>query len=332
MDVNAPRNRAPRAAKKVFAAESPVKQPTAPQPSHNQFGYHGMSYQAPTLNPLASFGRKYFADHEDEFKMTMGDIGSKKRGFSIFQDAPEASPERTQSVQTESPLEEPRHVNALGRSEMTSANDAHRFEFGIPMLAPYPSRSPAHLVSPTPVAKPSMRLYGKENGQPELQSQIQLRRTTTSMSAHIYPSQVMHDPMFSNPLYNPYHHSAFAGSFTMGLQPRFQAPRTPQGCSSSFQGAFKPTNASARSPIKSSYGFGQPNTTNSSRPGSSQGSGVGHGNDLRLFNGNISRPNPSYAPGAGHGNGVKNTYTGNSSRPSSSHSAGVDNGKSMFDM
>jgi len=54
---------------------------------------------APALNPLAAgFGRRFApsAEENEEFRMTVEDMG-KKRGFSIFQDAPAISPARTEA-------------------------------------------------------------------------------------------------------------------------------------------------------------------------------------------------------------------------------------------
>jgi hypothetical protein len=62
----------------------------------------------PTLNPLAAgLGLRFTptVEEEEEFRLTV-DMG-KKRAFSIFQDAPEVSPART-----ETPLEEHRYVQS----------------------------------------------------------------------------------------------------------------------------------------------------------------------------------------------------------------------------
>jgi hypothetical protein len=64
---------------------------------------------APSLNPLAAgFGRRYVptAAEDEEFRLTVEDMG-KKRAFSIFQDAPEVSPART-----ETSLEDHRYVSS----------------------------------------------------------------------------------------------------------------------------------------------------------------------------------------------------------------------------
>jgi len=57
------------------------------------------------LVPLSVAGR--YSEKDDEFILTTGD-GGKKRAFSIFHDAPEMSPGRT-----ESPLEERRYANIM---------------------------------------------------------------------------------------------------------------------------------------------------------------------------------------------------------------------------
>jgi hypothetical protein len=52
----------------------------------------------PNLNPLsAGFGRRFIptAEEDEEFRLTVEDTG-KKPTFSIFQDAPEISPARTE--------------------------------------------------------------------------------------------------------------------------------------------------------------------------------------------------------------------------------------------
>lgn len=102
--MNAPRIRASRS-RKTPVVEGYYKEDSPPEMRRLQ--YDGLPYKpTPTLNPLANFGRR-FSDDDDEFTMTMGDMGHeggvKKRSFNIFQDAPEVSP-----VRTESPLEEPR--------------------------------------------------------------------------------------------------------------------------------------------------------------------------------------------------------------------------------
>lgn len=62
---------------------------------------------APSFNQMnAGFGRRFVAttEEDEEFRLTVEDMG-KKRNFSIFQDAAQASPART-----ETPLEDDRYV------------------------------------------------------------------------------------------------------------------------------------------------------------------------------------------------------------------------------
>lgn len=106
LSTNAPRNtRASRAKKAITTAASPQKrQMTSMQAPPNPFVGN-----APVLNPLANFDRRYIpsVEEDDEFRLTVGDM-TKKRGFSIFQDIPEhpeASPGRT-----ETPLEDHRYI------------------------------------------------------------------------------------------------------------------------------------------------------------------------------------------------------------------------------
>ena len=105
VSANAPRMRAPRG-KKATAGRSPQKRQKpsmlAPPPVFFK--------PAPTLNPLTvGFGRRFVptAEEDEEFRLTVEDIG-KKKGFSVFQDAPEVSPART-----ETPLEEHRYVRMI---------------------------------------------------------------------------------------------------------------------------------------------------------------------------------------------------------------------------
>lgn len=99
--MNAPRQRAPRG--KKAAAGSPRK-----QRHHPMLGPPPVFFQpAPSLNSTsAGLGRRYVptTDEDEEFRLTVEDLG-KKRNFSIFQDATQASPART-----ETPLEDDRYV------------------------------------------------------------------------------------------------------------------------------------------------------------------------------------------------------------------------------
>lgn len=121
-DVNRARTRAPRlrptraSAKKINYDEDDYdglyKRPSAPPPNRSQHSHQGYGYNMPPLpNPLvgAGFGRRPATDDDEEFRLTMGDIASKKRSFGIFQDTSHVPPE-TSPARTESPLEEPRYA------------------------------------------------------------------------------------------------------------------------------------------------------------------------------------------------------------------------------
>lgn len=96
VSVNAPRLRAPRARK---FARSPVKRsmPTRGQPKRER------TYtRSPAMKHMSAFGsNRYESDKEEEMRMTAGEA-NKKKTFGVFKDAPEISPNGT-----ESPLEEP---------------------------------------------------------------------------------------------------------------------------------------------------------------------------------------------------------------------------------
>ena len=99
--MNAPRQRAPRG--KKAAAGSPRKQQRHPKLLPPPVFFQ----PAPSLNKMsAGFGRQYVptTEEDEEFRLTVEDMG-KKRNFSIFQDATQASPART-----ETPLEENPYV------------------------------------------------------------------------------------------------------------------------------------------------------------------------------------------------------------------------------
>ncbi|KAJ5032357.1 uncharacterized protein L3040_008962 [Drepanopeziza brunnea f. sp. 'multigermtubi'] len=226
MSVNAPRIRAPRAAKN--ANRSPQKRPMPTTQSRpNVF-----LQPAPVLNPLA-YDRRYmprgepFAptlDEEEEFRSTVAELnGSKKRGFNIFNDGfPEISPGRT-----ETPLED------------------HRFDFPSSHgLTSYHSNSmtSAHgLASPTPVSKPtSHRAQGKENGQLEMSSHHHNRRALSD--SQLYPTHVFYDSA-SNPLFNQTHtrFSGFgANNFHsyVGSYSGYGEQRSPGGFGSQFLGDY----------------------------------------------------------------------------------------------
>jgi hypothetical protein len=92
-------------------------------------------------------------------------------------------------------------------------------------------------ISPTPLVKPAAtRGFSKENEQAEFQG----RRTLSAPAAHVFPSQVFHDPTF-NPLYNHAH----ARSFVYGEQyPNYgqsiYGQKQGSGQPSSLQGNLNP--------------------------------------------------------------------------------------------
>jgi len=273
VSVNVPRIRAPRA-KKGFSAASPQKRPSAPLQNRGQA--NGLYDPPPILNPLAAFGRRFApsTDEEEEFRMTVADMG-KKRHFSIFQDAPEISPGRT-----ESPLPDARYVTNLGLFYFVV--DSFRFDF-TPSMDSSSTTRPTNHISPTPVAKPGMRIFGKENGQPEMiSSQVQIRQTVST-------SQVFAPPLYDypnfNPLYNPYGHGRPAnyGGYSgyAGLQPGFQG--SPSGPASTFHGTFRPLNASPNmqglgsGSAQQSYATRHSNAHNGSSSGTNNGTGNSSG-------------------------------------------------------
>ncbi|KAH8770320.1 hypothetical protein BGZ57DRAFT_985798 [Hyaloscypha finlandica] len=217
VSVNAPRLRAPRG-KKTAAVQSSQKQQL-----HSMLAPPPVFFKpAPTPNPLAAgFGRRFVptAEEDEEFRLTVEDMG-KKRGFSIFQDAAEVSPTRT-----EASLED------------------HRFDLpnathGLPMYPDELQNSSRFPVSPTPVPKPlSYRPHGKENGKPELPHQQQARRAPSAPSAppHGFTPQMFLDPSSVNPLYN----HAYARSFGGFSQHTFTMTNVPM-YGTGFQGDFKP--------------------------------------------------------------------------------------------
>jgi hypothetical protein len=78
--------------------------------------------------------------------------------------------------------------------------------------------------SPTPMVKPALFGFGKENGQMDMHNHHQ-RRTMSESS--VYPSQVFYDTPY-NPLYN----HAYARSLTYSTQYIFNESKSP--------GAFDP--------------------------------------------------------------------------------------------
>lgn len=91
-------------------------------------------------------------------------------------------------------------------------------------------------ISPTPVVKSSLDIYGKENSKPEFHPGLRPQRPTPSSSSLVLPSQVLHDAT-SNPLYN----EALARSFGCGdYNSGFAKSTRRSRYSSTFNGDFRP--------------------------------------------------------------------------------------------
>jgi hypothetical protein len=165
----------------------------------------------PTLNPLA-FGSRFTPSNEEdeEFRLTLGDIGRKKRSFGIFRDAPEISPGRT-----ESPLED------------------HPFDFSDNTANGFPDTTLEN-ISPTPVVKPTaMRMLDKENNQ----TNTHMRRNMTA--SHGMPSSMFYDSgSMYNPLYSHHPRSfTYTGEHT-GMAQMEQESKPLAGFASTFHGNF----------------------------------------------------------------------------------------------
>ncbi|KAF7896629.1 uncharacterized protein EAF01_009032 [Botrytis porri] len=175
VSVNVPRLRAGRPPRN--SARSPEKRQVSTR-KRQPAGQLALQ-STPTLNPLA-FGARFTPTNEEdeEFRLAMEEMGAKKRTFSVFQDAPEISPGRT-----ESPLED------------------HSFDFADGASTSFTNVNIGSQISPTPVVKPTaLRMFSKDNGQ----SDVQVRRTV-STPHHGFPAQMFFDnSSMYNPLYN--HH------------------------------------------------------------------------------------------------------------------------------
>jgi len=87
-----------------------------------------------------------------------------------------------------------------------------------------------------------MRVFGKENGQPEMPAQYQPRRNMPAPS-HVRPSQLFYDPTF-NPVYAP----AYAHSFGYLEQHTFNENKPFSGFPSAFSGDFRQFSSNERTP------------------------------------------------------------------------------------
>ncbi|KAG4428738.1 hypothetical protein IFR05_015779 [Cadophora sp. M221] len=234
LSTNAPRMRGTRRKKAMATAVSPQKRQmnSMQAPPNHYIG------NAPALNPLVAFDRRYIpsAEEDEEFRLTVGDM-TKKRGFSIFQDIPEVSPGRT-----ETPLED------------------HRFEFfgshGLPTYQNNSMNSNHTLASPTPVPRPtSYRTSGKENGQPEMQTYHPNRRALSD--SQVYPPHAYHEGA-SNPLFN----HGYTRSYGYGGGPYGYAgygdSRSPNSFGSNFLNDYnKQPNPMASMGQQQGHGIGQ---------------------------------------------------------------------------
>lgn len=166
----------------------------------------------PTLNPLA-FGSRFTPsnEEEEEFRITLGDIGRKKRSFGVFQDAPEVSPGRT-----ESPLED--HPFDFSDNTTNGFTDARLDN-----------------ISPTPVVKPTAtRMFGKENNQTDGHM-----RRNMSTSHHGMPLSMFYDgASMYNPLYSHHPRSFTYNSDQAGMAHMEQESKQMTDFASSFQGNF----------------------------------------------------------------------------------------------
>lgn len=167
----------------------------------------------PTLNPLA-FGAQFTPSNEEdeEFRMTIEEMGAKKRPFSVFRDAPEVSPGRT-----ESPLED------------------HRFDFSDGASTSFTNANMGNHISPTPVVRPAaMRMFAKEHSQ----SDNQVRRTV-STPHHGFPAQMFFDnASMYNPLYNHHPRSFSYGSDNTELSQMSQDTKPMNAFGQGFHGNF----------------------------------------------------------------------------------------------
>ncbi|KFY18007.1 hypothetical protein V491_04888 [Pseudogymnoascus sp. VKM F-3775] len=146
-------------------------------------------------------------DEDEEFRLTVETMGKKGR-LSIFKDAVEDSPGRT-----ESPLEE------------------HRFDFshGLP-LENTSSNMIVH-TSPRTMQSPLVvRFGGKENMQPD---HLNRRSGAASAPGNVYPPHAFHEHTANPLIYNPYSYS-FGFSESPSFHGEFKSPQ------SSFTGDFKP--------------------------------------------------------------------------------------------
>ena len=121
-----------------------------------------------------------------------------------------------------------------------------RFDFpnhGLPQYLNNSAASTFIPVSPTPMSRPTaIRVFGKENGQPDMPAQYQPRRQVP-VPYHVFPSQLFYDPT-SNPLYAP----AYAHSFGYLEQHTCSDNKPFSELASTFNGEFRQFNCNGRAP------------------------------------------------------------------------------------
>lgn len=126
------------------------------------------------------------------------------------------------------------------RFDLPLLTDVHMSHHGLPGSF---QNDPISLTSPTPAPKMAasgIRISGKENGKPEISTGLHIRRPAP-LATHVLPSQIFYDASF-NPLYNP----SYAQPHGYGdSQFHFKDSMKSPGCSSSFNGDFRPTTSVA---------------------------------------------------------------------------------------
>jgi hypothetical protein len=101
-----------------------------------------------------------------------------------------------------------------------------------------------------------MRIFGKENNQPEMSAQAQDHRTGSA--PHVFPPQVFYDPTF-NPLYNPLN-SFYNRPPEYGYSSNYnEDTKSANGFTSDFHGDFRPLTSMARCPSQQGYEAGPSN-------------------------------------------------------------------------
>ncbi|KAI1003712.1 hypothetical protein K3495_g4492 [Podosphaera aphanis] len=226
VNTNAPRLRAPRSKKNQKETLSPEKQfVTGPSSNFIQ--------PTPSLNPLAYSRDFQPTAEEEEFRLRLSeDLHGKKRCFSIFQDAPENSPGRT-----ESPLEDHQFDDLAPSSshiEDPFGDDKRFHEQGIDS---YDSQvgilSSIVQTSPSSTSRQSRNFGGKENLQPDLQNNSHGQRTLSA--SHVYPPHLFYDPSL-----NPLCHHGYTRSYSCTSQNSYSKSKSPKY--SEFTGDPRPIN------------------------------------------------------------------------------------------